>query len=167
MAITKSNKIWMNGKWVPWDDAKIHVLSHVRALRVQRVRGHPLLRHAARPAIFRLDEHVDRLDVSRRASTAWSCRSRASRSAQACLDVVAVNDLEALLSAAAHLPRLREPRRQSRSARRSRSRSAAFPWGKYLGDDALTKGVAVKISCVVAHRAQHAAGDGQGVRPTT
>lgn len=29
MALTKVSKIWMNGKWVPWDDAKIHVLSHV------------------------------------------------------------------------------------------------------------------------------------------
>ena len=29
MAINKAKKIWMNGKWVAWDDARIHVLSHV------------------------------------------------------------------------------------------------------------------------------------------
>ena len=29
MAMEKAKTIWMNGTWVPWDDAKIHVLSHV------------------------------------------------------------------------------------------------------------------------------------------
>ena len=29
MAMTKSEKIWMNGHFVAWDDAKVHVLSHV------------------------------------------------------------------------------------------------------------------------------------------
>ena len=37
----------MNGQWVAWDDAKIHVLSHVAHYALERVRGHPLLRHAA------------------------------------------------------------------------------------------------------------------------
>ena len=29
MALQKSEYIWMNGQWVAWEDAKIHVLSHV------------------------------------------------------------------------------------------------------------------------------------------
>ena len=41
-----TEKIWMNGELVDWDDARIHVGAARAPLRHRRVRGHPLLRHA-------------------------------------------------------------------------------------------------------------------------
>ena len=49
MPIPKTEKIWHNGKFIPWDDAKIHVLSHVVSYGSARLRRHPLLRNSARP----------------------------------------------------------------------------------------------------------------------
>ncbi len=49
MPIPKTEKIWHNGKLINWDDATLHVLSHVVELRLGSLRRHPLLRNQARP----------------------------------------------------------------------------------------------------------------------
>ncbi len=64
MAMTKASKIWMNGKWVPWDDAHIHVLSHVVHYASSVFEGIRCYDTRRGPAIFRLDEHMDRLMLS-------------------------------------------------------------------------------------------------------
>ena len=52
----------MNGELVAWEDAKVHVLTHGAALRHGRLRGRPRLRdRRAAPAVFRHDDHLDRL----------------------------------------------------------------------------------------------------------
>ena len=43
MPITPTEKIWMDGELVDWDDATVHVLTHTLALRLGRLRGHPRL----------------------------------------------------------------------------------------------------------------------------
>ena len=48
MPITPTEKIWMNGELVAWDDARIHVLTHTLHYGTRRVRGHPRLRDRAR-----------------------------------------------------------------------------------------------------------------------
>ena len=55
MAIKKASKIWMNGKWVGWDDAKIHVLSHVAHYASSVFEGIRCYSTPSGPAIFRLD----------------------------------------------------------------------------------------------------------------
>ncbi len=49
MPVQKTDKIWHNGKWILWDDAKLHVLYARCRLRLGRFRRHSLLRHPARP----------------------------------------------------------------------------------------------------------------------
>lgn len=53
--------IWMNGKWIPWEDAKVHVLTHTLHYGGGVFEGIRCYKTNKGPAIFRLPEHVDRL----------------------------------------------------------------------------------------------------------
>ncbi|HSQ76386.1 MAG TPA: branched-chain amino acid transaminase [Bacteroidota bacterium] len=61
MPVKKVDKIWMNGTLVNWDDAKVHVLSHVIHYGTSWFEGIRCYDTAKGPAIFRLDRHVRRL----------------------------------------------------------------------------------------------------------
>ncbi|HEX7572759.1 MAG TPA: aminotransferase class IV, partial [Bacteroidota bacterium] len=61
MPVKKVEKIWMNGKLVGWDDARIHVLSHVIHYGSSWFEGIRCYETAKGPAIFRLDKHLRRL----------------------------------------------------------------------------------------------------------
>jgi branched-chain amino acid aminotransferase len=61
MPVKKVEKIWMNGKLVDWDDARIHVLSHVIHYGSSWFEGIRCYETAKGPAIFRLDAHLRRL----------------------------------------------------------------------------------------------------------
>jgi branched-chain amino acid aminotransferase len=61
MPVDKVEKIWMNGKLVNWDDAKIHVLSHVVHYGSSWFEGIRCYETKKGPAIFRLDAHLRRL----------------------------------------------------------------------------------------------------------
>lgn len=64
MPVKKVEKIWMNGKLVNWDDAKVHVLSHVIHYGSSWFEGIRCYDTAKGSAIFRLDEHLKRLEDS-------------------------------------------------------------------------------------------------------
>ena len=66
MPVNKVDKIWMNGKLVNWDDAKIHVLSHVVHYGSSWFEGIRCYQTKKGSAIFRLDKHVQRLFDSAR-----------------------------------------------------------------------------------------------------
>jgi branched-chain amino acid aminotransferase len=144
MAITKVDKIWMNGKWVPWEDAKIHVLSHVAHYASSVFEGIRCYDAKGGPAIFRLDDHVDRLMHSARIYRMELPFTR-DQIRQVCIDVVAVNDLKSCYLRPL-IYRGYENLGVNPFGSPVEVAVAAFPWGKYLGEDALTKGVAVKIS---------------------
>ena len=61
MPIPKSNKIWFNGRFVPWDEAKIHVLAHVVNYGSSVFEGIRCYNTAKGPAVFCLNQHVQRL----------------------------------------------------------------------------------------------------------
>jgi len=61
MPIKKVDKIWMDGNLVDWDDAKIHVLSHVIHYGSSWFEGIRCYDTRRGPAIFRLDAHLRRL----------------------------------------------------------------------------------------------------------
>jgi branched-chain amino acid aminotransferase len=64
MAIPKSEVIWFNGEFVPWDEAKIHVLSHVLHYGTSVFEGIRAYRTADGPAVLGLMPHIDRLFFS-------------------------------------------------------------------------------------------------------
>jgi branched-chain amino acid aminotransferase len=61
MAIQKTDKIWHNGKLIPWDDANIHVMSHVVHYGSSVFEGIRCYALPSGPAIFRAPEHMERL----------------------------------------------------------------------------------------------------------
>ena len=61
MPIEPTKSIWMNGDLVPWDEAKIHVLTHTLHYGTGVFEGIRAYETAQGPAIFRLKEHMDRL----------------------------------------------------------------------------------------------------------
>lgn len=61
MGIEATEKIWHNGKLIPWNDAKIHVMSHVVNYGSSVFEGIRCYAHPDGPAIFRLREHMQRL----------------------------------------------------------------------------------------------------------
>jgi branched-chain amino acid aminotransferase len=61
MPVSKVDTIWMNGSFVKWDDAKIHVLSHVVHYGTSWFEGIRCYDTAKGPAVFRLDPHIRRL----------------------------------------------------------------------------------------------------------
>jgi branched-chain amino acid aminotransferase len=61
MAIQKTEKIWHNGKLIPWDDAQLHVMSHVVNYGSSVFEGVRCYSIPGGPAIFRAHEHIQRL----------------------------------------------------------------------------------------------------------
>lgn len=144
MAMTKVDKIWMNGKWVAWDDAKIHILSHVAHYASSVFEGIRAYDTPKGPAIFRLEDHMDRLMFSARVYR-MEARFTRDQIRDICLEVVAVNDLKDCYLRPL-IYRGYENLGVNPFGSPVEVAVAAFPWGKYLGEDALTKGVAVKVA---------------------
>src|SRR5882762_4642677 len=61
MAIQKTEKIWHNGKLIPWDEAQLHVMSHVVNYGSSVFEGMRCYSLPEGPAIFRASEHMQRL----------------------------------------------------------------------------------------------------------
>ena len=61
MAIQATDKIWHNGKLIPWNDAQIHIMSHVVNYGSSVFEGIRCYAQADGPAIFRLRDHMQRL----------------------------------------------------------------------------------------------------------
>lgn len=143
MAMKKSEKIWMNGQFVAWDDAKVHVMSHVLHYGSSVFEGIRAYDSKNGPAIFRLGEHIERLMASSKIYR-MQVPYTAEQIERACLETVAVNHQKdcyirpLVYRGYSHVGV--DPRGTPIDVM-----IAAFPWGKYLGEDALTKGAAVKI----------------------
>ena len=144
MAILKVDKIWMSGKWVAWDDAKIHILSHVAHYASSVFEGIRCYKTKRGPAIFRLEEHMDRLMLSAKIYRMETEFTR-DQIRDICLEVVALNGLEECYIRPL-IYRGYENLGVNPFGSPVEVAVAAFPWGKYLGEEALTKGVAAKVS---------------------
>ena len=60
--VQKVEKIWLDGKFVPWDQANVHILTHTLHYGLAVFEGiRCYLCHDGKSAVFRLREHIDRL----------------------------------------------------------------------------------------------------------
>ncbi len=139
-----TEKIWMNGSFVKWDDAKVHVLTHTLHYGTGVFEGIRCYKADSGSAVFRLKEHVDRLFDSAHICLMHIPFSREAV-AEAILETIRVNKIDACYirplvyigyGAMGVFPK-DNPVELSISA---------WPWGSYLGEKALKNGIRVKIS---------------------
>jgi branched-chain amino acid aminotransferase len=140
----KAEKIWLDGKLVPWDDARTHVLTHALHYGIGVFEGIRAYEGAGgRSAVFRLREHVARLYESAHI-VLLAIPFPAEVLEQACLEVLRVNRLRAGY--------LRPVAYSGYGAMGVGAQNpvqvavAAWPWGAYLGEEALAKGIRAKVS---------------------
>lgn len=139
-----SHKIWRDGSFVDWQDATIHVMSHVVHYGSSIFEGIRCYETPAGPAIFRAREHMRRFVDSCRIYR-MPMRYDVDELVAAAVDVVAENGLRhCYLRPVA----IRTGEEMGVLATRAPIETFIIPWiwGRYLGDDALTNGVDVCVS---------------------
>ena len=140
----KQEKIWMNGKLIKWDDAKVHVLSHGLHYGTTVFEGIRCYDTKNGVGIFRLEEHIDRLFDSAKIYCMDDFAYSKKELIKACLDVIRENNLKG-----AYVRPIIYKGYGGLTVIAKESKTevaiAAWPWGAYLGTAAQT-GLSVKIS---------------------
>jgi branched-chain amino acid aminotransferase len=142
--IEKSPFIWVNGELLPWDECHVHVLTHALHYGSAVFEGIRCYDTASGPAVFRLPEHVRRLresahmyrmdlEFTDQQLIEATCQTIHANKLRACYvrplvfrgyRALGVNPLTCPVEVVV----------------------ASFPWGKYLGKDAVENGVDVRVS---------------------
>jgi branched-chain amino acid aminotransferase len=142
--MTPTEKIWHNGRFIAWNDAKIHVLSHVVSYGSSVFEGLRCYETQNGPAIFRLREHTRRLLDSARIYRI-PVDYTVEQLMEAQVELVRLNGLKSCYvrpiilrgyGGVGVLP----------TNNPTEIYLACWEWGKYLGDEALAQGVDVCIS---------------------
>jgi len=145
--VERSELIWLDGDFVRWDDAEVHVLTHTLHYGYGAFEGIRCYATDAGPAVFRLDDHLKRLENSCRALLLTIPFERAEIRA-ATLELIRRNRLdEAYIRPVVMvgegemgLGAIENPIRVA---------IAAFRWGPYLGHAGLRAGVRARVSSFV------------------
>jgi len=149
MPITPTPKIWMNGQLVDWDDAKIHILTHTLHYGMGVFEGIRAYETSDGPGVFRLTDHIDRLFNSAKIMM-MEIPFTASELIEATKDVVRSTGLPSCYIRPIAYYGYGEMGLNTIPCSVDVA-IACWPWGAYLGDDAVTKGVRMKISSWTRH----------------
>jgi branched-chain amino acid aminotransferase len=146
----KVAKIWMDGKFVNWEDAKVHVLTHTLHYGLGVFEGiRCYLGHDGTPAVFRLKEHVDRLFHSAAIGLIRIPYSKQAIS-DAIIETLRINKLQE--GYIRPLVYISDGEMGLYIANYPvRVMVACWPWGAYLGEEGLQKGIRAKISSFTRH----------------
>ncbi len=139
-----TEKIWHNGRLIRWDDAKIHVLSHVVSYGSSVFEGVRCYETAQGPAVFRAREHARRLIDSARIYR-MELGYSVDELTEAMIEVVRENGLSSCYLRPIVLRGYGDMGVLPKS-NPLETYIACWPWGKYLGEEALAQGVDVCIS---------------------
>ena len=142
-------KIWMNGSLVNWDDAKIHVLTHTLHYGSGVFEGIRAYETSNGPAVFRLTDHIKRLFNSAKI-IGMEIPYTVDELVQATKDTVASTGLPSCYVRPLAYYGYGEMGLNPMPCKVDVA-IACWPWGAYLGDEALTKGVRMKISSWTRH----------------
>ena len=129
------DKIWMDGKLVPWKDAKVHVLTHTLHYGLGVFEGIRFYETPKGPAVFRLKEHVDRLFDGAEKSFMKVPFSKEEIS-KAILETIKVNGTKAGYIRPIFFYGYGKMGLDPHGAPVNCS-IAIWPWGSYLGDEAV------------------------------
>jgi branched-chain amino acid aminotransferase len=144
MSLPKVDKIWMDGTLVDWDAAQVHVLTHALHYGSGVFEGIRCYETGDGPAVFRLTEHIERLEGSGR-MLLMEMGYSTEELVEAVKETIRVNKLDSCYIrpvvfrgyGVMGLDPLPAPVNVI---------IAAWPWDTYLGEDALKNGVAVGVS---------------------
>ncbi len=141
--------IWYDGKLVPWRDATTHVLTHSLHYGLAVFEGLRAYKTVSGTAIFRLKEHTDRLFASAHIYRMPMPYDKATLM-EAHKEVVRANKLESCYLRPIAFYGSEKMGVSPRGAATHVS-VAAWPWGAYLGEEGLEKGIRVKTSSYSRH----------------
>jgi len=143
--LTPTEKIWHNGRFIPWADATIHVLSHVVNYGSSVFEGVRCYSTPSGPAVFRLKEHVRRLFDSAKIYRMEDLGVTQEQVGEAMLELVRVNHMDSCYFRPIVMRGygdvgvygVKNP---------IDVYIACWSWGKYLGEEALAEGVDACVS---------------------
>ena len=148
--VQKLSKIWMDGKLIPWEEANVHILTHSLHYGLAVFEGiRCYLCHDGKSAIFRLREHVDRLFDSAQIGDIKIPFSKRDI-AEACKDTLRANQLKEgyirpLVFIGEGVMGVYPGDNPIRVA------ITTWSWGAYLGEEALERGIRIKVSSYTRH----------------
>jgi branched-chain amino acid aminotransferase len=142
--IKEAKFIWMNGEFVPWKEAKVHVLTHALHYSSCVFEGIRCYKTKKGPAVFRLREHIKRLFDSAKIYR-MELPFSFDEIVKACVETIKKNELEECyirpLVYRGYYDLGVNPFNCPVEVA-----IAVWEWGKYLGPEAIEKGVDVMIS---------------------
>jgi branched-chain amino acid aminotransferase len=145
---TIASEVWHNGHFVKWDDARVHVMSHVLHYGSSVFEGIRCYKTRRGPAVFRLREHIQRLLNSAkiyRMAHAWTLEELCDASIQ----LVTRSGLQQCYIRPIMFRSLDEERPAfgvNPFPNPMACYIGAWDWGKYLGDEAIEQGVDACVS---------------------
>jgi branched-chain amino acid aminotransferase len=149
MPITTTSKIWMNGELVDWEKAQIHVLTHSLHYGTGVFEGIRAYETAHGPAVFRLTDHIERMFNSAKIM-GMDIPFTVAELVQATKDTVASTGLASCYVRPIAYYGYGEMGLNTLPCKVDVA-IACWPWGAYLGDDAVEKGVRMKVSSWTRH----------------
>jgi len=142
--VEKAEFIWHSGKFVPWDEAQVHVLTHGLHYGTGVFEGVRCYDGDKGPAIFRHDEHLRRLDQSARMYY-LDIPYSAEEIGEATRELIRRNGLRDCYIRPLAFRGYGEMGLYAKSAPVELI-IAAWPWGAYLGEDGKKHGIRAKVS---------------------
>lgn len=148
--VEKLKRLWLDGEFVEWDDAKVHILTHSLHYGLAVFDGMRAYKRAdGGTYIFRLRDHVDRLFDGCKMCLLQPKFTRENVSS-VCVEALRVNGMadgyiRPLVFIGEGAMGIYVPNNPVRTA------VLAWQWGAYLGDEALRNGIRAKISSFARH----------------
>jgi branched-chain amino acid aminotransferase len=143
--LTPTEKIWHNGRFIPWNEANVHILAHVVSYGSSVFEGIRCYATPGGPAIFRMREHIRRLFDSSKIYRMENIGYSPAEIGEAMLELVRVNRMDSCYVKPivmrgygdVGVNGIKNP---------IEVYIACWNWGKYLGEEALAEGVDVCVS---------------------
>ena len=144
MPITPTKKIWMDGAFVDWDDATIHILNPTLHYGWGVFEGIRAYKTDRGPAVFRLTEHIERLFRSAKIYL-MEPEFTVEQMVAATKETVRINEIDSCYIRPLFYLGYGEMGLNPMPSQ-TKASIAVWPWGAYLGDEAAARGVRAVVS---------------------
>ncbi len=145
-----ADKIWLDGKYLAWDDANVHVCTHTLHYGMGAFEGIRCYKcHDGRSAVFMLPAHIERLFNSALIADLKIPYSQAEL-VDVCKEIVKVNNFEECYIRPLVFMGDSQLGLYVKDFK-VRVAIIAWVWGAYLGDEGLASGIRAKVSSYVRH----------------